>query len=134
MASVGAAAGTGTAAGVGGSIARAVGTASGSAAASGAGFGAAPSVGVSAGTAHAHGVGHFAAPDPLNAAMSWSVSIDGTLLEACEYDPTTRNLKVIWNSGQFIIVPNMPIGVTNTIRRARDPQAYALGLAATARS
>jgi len=70
---------------------------------------------------------------PFNYPPSWSIMIYGSVIDGAAYDPTLKALK-IWftgSGGQFIILYGIPLGTTNAIDAAPDPQAYVLALIAT---
>ena len=67
---------------------------------------------------------------PFNYPPSWSIMLYGSVIEGAAYDPTLHALK-IWftgSGGQFIILYGIPLGTTNAIEAAPDPQTYVLAL------
>jgi hypothetical protein len=76
---------------------------------------------------------------PFNYPPSWSIQINGPIIEGCGYDPITKNLKVWFTNtlGQFIILENLPYQITNAIEYAGNPptpltqEAYVLALIAS---
>jgi hypothetical protein len=67
---------------------------------------------------------------PFNYPPSWSIMFYGSVIEGAAYDPTLHALK-IWftgSGGQFIILYGIPLGTTNAIEAAPDPQTYVLAL------
>lgn len=151
--SVGSASGAGTAQATANVGLLSIGTASGAGAASGVTNIALLSIGTAAGAGSAfgrgieeefliatsHGQGLARATGimvgrvlPFDIDRAWAIDINGATIDAVQYDPITLVLRVIYVPVLTVDVGNLPYSITNTIANSPDPEAFVLGLVASA--
>lgn len=63
---------------------------------------------------------------------AWVGPINGDVVECYQFDPISRIMRVIYQDGQVVDVPNVSIGITSILAAQADPQAYILMLVAQA--
>lgn len=131
--SVGSASGAGSASGVAKAALLSVGTAAGAGFAFGVGVEDEVAIGSAAGSGKAHAAGMMVGRSlPFDIDRAWAIDINGSIIDAVQYDPITDVLRVIYVPPLTIDIGNMPMSITNTIGSSPDPQAYVLGLVASA--
>ena len=131
--SVGSAIGSGLAIGVSPTLMYAAGQAAGAGAAFGVASIVAYAAGTAAGAARVRAIGVMQGRVlPFDIDRAWAIDINGSIIDAVQYDPITMVLRVIYVVPLVIDVGGMPYSITNTIGSSPDPQAYVLGLVASA--
>lgn len=131
--SIGSAVGIGAAVGISPILKLAVGSAVGAGVAGATSTSKSFAAGYSSGRGSARGIGRMVGRSlPFNIDRAWAIDINGSIIDAAQYDPITHTLRVIYVPPLAVDVGNQPTSITNTIQSSADPQAYVLALVASA--